>query len=298
MKQHGLRARKRLGQHFLTDGQVFSKIIEAAELSGSDVVVEVGAGNGSLTRRLADKAGAVLAVELDDRLVDILKKEFGHSDKVRIIAGDILNIDPENLINQYYGKICPDENKVKYKVVANLPYYITSPVLRHFFETTLKPELMVVMVQREVGETICAQPGKMSLLSVAVQFYGKPSIVTAVPSACFYPRPAVDSVVVRIQVYPGNALNIADEAGFFYAVRSGFSSPRKQLVNSLATGLKIETWKAREILQASGLEFTRRAQTLTLNDWASLAGTIKRIGFSGNQDEGLCQGEPHLRGTR
>ena len=156
-----------------------------------------------------------------------------------------------------------------YKVVANLPYYITSPVLRHFLEASAKPRLMIVMVQKEVAEAIVAKPGKMSLLSVSVQFYGEPRIISPVPAQCFYPAPKVDSAILRIDPYPQPAVAV-DEGSFFELVRAGFTAPRKQLVNSLAQGLGASKSEVLSLLETAGIVPQRRAETLTLGEWARL----------------------------
>jgi len=259
LRQFDLRARKGLGQHFLIDGEVLKRITSAAELTPTDVIVEVGPGLGILTRELAQKAGWVIAIELDNKLAALLKQTLASFNNVTIINDDVLRIEPENLVK---------EPKTGYKVVANLPYYITSPVLRHFLEASAKPELMLVMVQKEVAETIVAKPGEMSLLSVSVQFYGEPRIIGYVPAECFYPAPKVDSAIVRIDPYPQPP--IADEGGFFDLVRAGFTAPRKQILNSLAQGLGVAKAEVLSLLETAGIVSQRRAETLTLEEWARL----------------------------
>jgi len=161
-------------------------------------------------------------------------------------------------------------NLFNYTVVANLPYYITSPVLRHFLEASVKPQIMVVMVQKEVAETIVARPGQMSVLSISVQFYGEPRIIDYVPSRCFYPAPEVDSAVLRIDLYPQPVVAVPDESSFFELVRAGFASPRKQLVNSLAQGLGKSKAEVLPLLAEADIVPQRRAETLTLSEWARL----------------------------
>jgi 16S rRNA (adenine1518-N6/adenine1519-N6)-dimethyltransferase len=258
LRQSDLRARKGLGQHFLIDGGVLEAIIAAAELSPDDLVVEVGPGLGILTRELARKAGAVIAIELDDNLATLLQKTLKSFPNVSIINGDVLKIAP--------GEITRGQG---YKVVANLPYYITSPVLRHFLEASAKPQTMVVMVQKEVAEAIAAKAGDMSLLSVSVQFYGKPEIITTVPPESFYPAPEVSSAIVKINVYAKPKVDV-DEKSFFDTVRAGFAAPRKQLANSLAKGLGWEKAEGLPFLQKASIEPSRRAETLTIEEWASL----------------------------
>ena len=258
LRRFDLRARKRLGQHFLVDDEVLAVITSAAGLVPGDVVIEVGPGLGFLTRELARNAGRVIAVELDSRLAAMLRETLAAYDNVSIVNGDILDIDPASLASGGY------------RVVANLPYYITSPVLRHFLEASVRPESMLVMVQKEVAEAIAAEPGQRSVLSISVQYYGKPEIVSYVPARSFYPAPEVDSALLRIGVYPQPAVAVGDEKGFFGLVRAGFTASRKQLVNSLAQGLglpKAEVWS---LLEGAGIAPQRRAETLTLEEWANL----------------------------
>lgn len=206
------------------------------------------------------QAGRVVAVELDDRLAALLSEEFKIQSNVVIVNTDILKTGPQDLLG----------GKVSYKLVANLPYYITSPVLRHFLEASAKPELMVVMVQKEVAEAIAAGPGRMSLLSASVQFYGRPEVVAVVPAAGFYPPPEVDSAILKIEVYTEPAVPVRDADGFFGVVRAGFCASRKQLANSLSLGLSIEKAQALSLLGEAGIEPRRRAESLSLDDWHRL----------------------------
>ena len=263
LRRYGLHARKKLGQHFLIDRGVLEIILEAAALTPSDVVIEVGPGLGVLTRELAKRAGRVIAVELDDRLAAALQENLASLHNVSVVNGDILKLDPAVLLEE-------SASQGEYKVVANLPYYITAPVLRHFLEASVRPQTMIVMVQKEVAEAIAARPGRMSLLGISVQFYGEPVIVDYVPAASFYPVPEVDSAVLRIDVYPGPRVAVGDENGFFRLVRAGFSAARKQLVNSLAQGLGSSREQVLPLLAEAGIEPKRRAETLSLDEWARL----------------------------
>jgi 16S rRNA (adenine1518-N6/adenine1519-N6)-dimethyltransferase len=260
LRHFDLKARKRLGQHFLVDEEVLHLITSAAELNPTDVVLEIGPGLGVLTNELAKQAGWVIAVELDNKLAALLKQALASFDNVTIVNENILHIDPTKLLPQ----------SKPYKVVANLPYYITSPVLRHFLEASVKPETMLVMVQKEVAEAIVAGPGKRSVLSISVQFYGKPKIVSYVPAQSFYPVPEVDSAILRIDVYSQPAVAVVDEKGFFEMVRAGFTAPRKQIVNSLAQGLELPKAEVLVLLQKADIVSQRRAETLTLEEWAQL----------------------------
>ncbi len=259
LRARGLHPRKRLGQNFLTDPAVLERIVTAADLSASDLVVEVGAGVGTLTGALAERAGRVLALELDDQLVDILRERFSTSANVEIIHGDVLRVALSDLVDR------------SYKVVGNLPYYITSAVLRRFLSGTPRPQLMVVTVQREVAERAIAEPGKMSLLAVSVQFYGHPRIVARIPAGAFYPVPKVDSAVMRIDLGEQPVVHLGegvDDAAFFRVVRAGFSQKRKKLRNSLSAGLGLAPVLADESLEQAGVDPGRRAETLSLQEWA------------------------------
>lgn len=271
LRRFDLRARKGLGQHFLIDEDVISLVTSAAELAPTDIVIEVGPGLGVLTRELAGQVGYLLTVELDNKLAIILRKTLASFNNVTIINDDILQIKPEVLLQKvptgFPGLI---EGTLSYKVVANLPYYITSPVLRHFLEAAFRPRLLVVMVQREVAEAIAAEPGKMSMLSVGMQFYGKPEITGYVPARCFYPVPEVDSAILKVRVYPEPPLAVNNEDGFFRLVRAGFAAARKQLANSLSQGLNVPKTDALSLLGEAGIAPTRRAETLTLEEWAEL----------------------------
>ena len=271
LRQSDLKARKGLAQHFLIDESVLKLIISAAELTPTDVVVEIGPGLGVLTKELAGKAGRVIAVEIDSKLAAVLRRTLTSFDNITIVDGDILGIDPADLLPEpRVGFPAAISGQFKYKVVANLPYYIASPVLRRFLEASVKPQVMVVMMQKEVAEVIVARPGEMSVLSVSVQFYGKPTIVGYVPAQCFYPAPEVDSAILQINVYPEPAVPVSNERSFFELVRAGFSASRKQIVNSLAQGRGLPKPEILSLLEAASIAPQRRAETLTLDEWAQL----------------------------
>ena len=268
LRHFDLKARRRLGQHFLIDGEVLQRITSAAELTLTDIILEIGPGLGILTRELARQTGWVIAVELDNKLAATLKQTLASFDNVTIINKDILRIDPATLLSEPKTRFPPATSP--YKVVANLPYYITSPVLRHFLEASVKPEMMIVMVQKEVAEAIVAEPGQRSVLSISVQFYGKPRIVSYVPAQSFYPAPEVDSAILRIDLYPQPAVAVADEKGFFELVRAGFTASRKQIVNSLAQGSGLPKAEVLTLLNKADIVPQRRAEALTLEEWARL----------------------------
>ena len=280
MRRSGLRARKGLAQHFLVDDEVLKLVVSTAQLAPVDIVIEVGPGLGVLTAELARQAGRVLAIELDNKLAAILQQTLASFDNVAIINQDVLEIDPATLLREQEIKI-PSPADTSYKVVANLPYYITSPVLRHFLEASLKPQTMVVMVQKEVAESIAAAPGQMSLLSISVQFYGRPTVVSHVPADSFYPPPEVDSAILRIDVYSQPPIPITNVKGFFDLVRAGFTASRKQIANSLAQGLQLPKSEILPFLEKSDIAPQRRAETLTLEEWAHLWQVFAWKGESG-----------------
>jgi 16S rRNA (adenine1518-N6/adenine1519-N6)-dimethyltransferase len=255
-----LDAKKSLGQHFLRDLTVLDRIAASADLTGVETVMEIGAGLGDLTERLATLAGAVAAVEIDPDLVGILERRFPGRGKVRIVQRDVLAADPEALLAEA-GLEAP------YLVVANLPYYITSAVLRHLLEAAVPPTRQVLMVQKEVAERICAAPGGHSLLSVSVQFYAEPEILFTVPADAFYPPPKVESAVIRLTTRATPATEVDDTDLFFRLVGAGFRNRRKQLHNALPRGVWMTEEVAFEVLGAAGVAPDRRAQTLSLDEW-------------------------------
>lgn len=266
LSQYGLRAKKSLGQHFLIDKQVLHSIVSAAQLTPEDTVIEVGPGLGVLTQEMARLAERVVAVEADSELATALDEILRPFANVRVICSDILQTDPASLS----ASTDFDLTTSRYKVVANIPYYITSPILRHFLEASPKPCLMVIMVQKEVGKAIVAQPGEMSLLAVSVQFYGEPSIIDYVPAQSFYPPPKIDSAILRIELYEQPPVQVPDNDRFFEVVRAGFSSPRKQLRNSLAQGLGISPQATAGLIEEARINPQRRAETLNLQEWANI----------------------------
>ena len=264
LRRHDLRARKGLAQHFLTSRHILDKITAAADLSETDTIMEIGPGLGVLTKELVSKSGQVIAVELDNKLAEILKESLAGFENFSIINRDILEIEPGKLLQQVA------RGKNQYKVVANLPYYITSAVIRHFLEAAVKPTLMVIMVQKEIAQAITAKPGELSLLAISVQFYGQPKVVTYVPAECFYPAPKVESAVLRIDLFSEPALKVKSADSFFRLVRAGFTSNRKQLANSLALGLELPKNDILPLLAKAGIDNTRRAETLSIQEWGKL----------------------------
>ena len=254
------RARKSLGQHHLVDAGVLSRILAAAELTEEDVVLEVGPGLGTLTRGLVERVSRVVAVEMDSRLAASLPQRLGHPANLVTIEADARTMDIGSLVG----------NEPGYKVVANLPYYAANPIVRRLLEAEPKPGLMVIMVQREVARVMVAEPGRMGLLSVATQYYAQPALVCDVPPAAFRPPPKVMSGVVRLKIRPHPAVAVADREAFFDLVRAGFSAPRKQLRNSLSHGLGLPGAVVGQLLEGLDLDGRRRAETLTLDEWAAV----------------------------
>jgi len=260
LRRLDLRAKKGLGQHFLVDHRALNKLIAAAGLTPNDTVIEVGAGLGTLTRELAKKAGRVIAVEIDARMAEALSASLADVSNVEIVNADILTFSPQSLVSI----------TSPYKVVGALPYNIGTAVLRHFLEARPQPLLMVVVLQKEVAQAIAAEPGDMGILSVSVQFYGRPTIAGYIPSRGFYPLPKVESAILRIEVYDQPCVEVADEAAFFRVVRGGFAAPRKQLRNSLAQGLGVAPSDVNALLLEVGIDPQRRAQTLSLDEWGKV----------------------------
>ena len=255
--------RKSLGQNFLHDPGALEKIAASAELTPDDTVLEIGPGTGALTEYLAEVAKRVICIEIDQRMKPILDHQLAPYPNVWVIYQDILTVDVPALVQ-------PDE----YVVVANLPYYITTPIIAQLLDSAHKPRRMVLMVQAEVAERMVAQPDDMNQLAVGVQFYGKAQIINRLKPAAFWPRPNVDSAVVRIDVYDAPQVHVPDEKTFFRVVRAGFGQKRKQLKNSLGAGLGMKAQEAALLLEQAQIDPRRRAETITLAEWAALAHVV------------------------
>jgi len=260
LKRYALRAHKGLGQNFLQDPFALEKIVSAAEIEPTDTVLEIGPGLGSLTRYLALAAREVVAVELDEKLLPPLKAVLSPYQNIRLIHGDILKLAPKEL---------NVENK--YLVVANIPYYITSAVIRHLLEQEPRPRRIVLTVQKEVAQRICAEPGDMSLLALSVQIYGKPRIAAHIPADAFFPAPKVDSAVLVVDIYPSPLIEGSLLDTFFKLIKAGFSQKRKTLRNSLSAGLHISSANAAELLTRTNIDPQRRAETLSIEEWEHLS---------------------------
>jgi 16S rRNA (adenine1518-N6/adenine1519-N6)-dimethyltransferase len=266
LRQYDLRPSKGLGQNFLQDNCALQKIVSAADLGPADDVLEIGPGLGSLTRYLALSARFVTAIELDRKLFPALQSVLAPYQNVRMVQGDILELDPADLVDS-----------PGYLVVANIPYYITSAVIRHLLEAEHRPSRAVLTVQKEVAERICASPGKMSLLALSVQVYGKPAIVGQIPAEAFYPSPKVDSAVLRVEIYPQPLIPIPLLGKFFLLIKAGFSQKRKTLRNALSGGLRIAPVEAEQLLTTAGIDPQRRAETLSLEEWGKLCNAEVRV---------------------
>ncbi len=276
LDSEGLRPQKKFGQHFLTDPRILESIADAADLAPTDTVLEIGPGLGHLTRVLARRAGRVVAVEVDRALAVKLTDEFALQPNVSIIQGNFLDIAPVNWIQRHgntiagAGSTIPAPVSLPFKVVANLPYYITSAILRHLLEAEQKPQVIVVMVQRQVAQRMVARPPDMNLLAVSVQFFAQPRIVRTIAAGAFYPPPKVDSAVVRLDVFEQPRLSADAAARFFEIVRAGFGGRRKQLRNALTRGLSIDSGSIAAALLRAKIQPSRRAETLTLDEWLAL----------------------------
>lgn len=275
LRAEGLAARKRLGQNFLIDQSVVTKMIAAADLSQQDIVLEVGPGLGVLTEAIAARAcptyrsgrlpagktGKVIAVEKDKQLATHLNKRFSQQKNIEILSQDIFKIN-------FTAAGLKDRD---YKIIANLPFYITSHFLRFILENEEKPTELIIITQKEVAKRVVAEPGDHSLLSLSVQFYGEPKIISIIDKRSFYPPPAVDAALLKIKVRPRPAIEIDDSQKFFRLLKIGFASRRKQLHNNLATGYKISGQEARAVLTEAGIDPTRRAESLSLAEWQKLS---------------------------
>jgi 16S rRNA (adenine1518-N6/adenine1519-N6)-dimethyltransferase len=268
LRQYGLRPDKRLGQNFLIDSAALGRVVEAAGVTASDTVLEIGPGLGGLTRYLALAANKVIAVELDGRLLPALAQVLAPYPNVRVVKGDILGFKPADLIVP--GANANASPVETYRVVANIPYYITSALIRHLLEAEIRPICMVLTVQQEVAERICAIPGDMNLLALSVQVYGRPMIAASIPAGAFYPAPNVDSAVVRVDLYNQPVIPASRLDDFFRLAKAGFSQKRKTLRNSVSGGMRWPKTKTEQILQSAGIEPIRRAETLSLDEWSLL----------------------------
>lgn len=255
LSRHQGRPKKVLGQNFLVSGRVLAKILEAADLNKGDTTLEIGPGIGTLTQGLAKSSKEVIAVEKDFQMITVLRETLAGYDNIKLIQGNILKTFNRLPINK------------PFKVVANLPYYITAPTIRMLLEAAKPPQAIILMVQKEVAQRICAAPPRMSLLAVSVQFYAKPKIISYVSKTSFWPQPKVDSAVIKIVPHQSNA-ELRDR--FFKIAHAGFSQPRKQLINNFTRSLDLDRAEVQNWLPQCKIDPSQRPQTLSLADWICL----------------------------
>lgn len=269
VKRHGFKFTKSLGQNFLIDDNIVDKIVAGAGIGPSDKIIEVGPGIGTLTREMASRAGALMAVEIDKNLIPILADTLGDFENVKIVNEDIIKADMRGLIDENL-----DGGPVK--LVANLPYYITTPIIMRFLEEDINVTDIVVMVQKEVAERMNAQPGgkDFGALSVAVQYYCDTEIVAKVPRHLFVPQPNVDSIVIALRVRPERKYKVEDEGLYFKVVKAAFGQRRKTLLNSIASMGNLSKDMVKEALEEAGIDPKRRGETLSLDEFANLSNVI------------------------
>lgn len=259
LRTHGLKPDKNLGQNFLIDPHYLKLVADAGEINDQDTVLEIGAGIGNLTRVLGSRAKQVVAVEIDADLIPILIESTGDYPHIEIHQGDILGFQINDLITS-----------LNFLVIANIPYYITSKIIRYLMTSEIGPKRIILTIQKEVAERICAVSGKFSLLSLSVQVFGNPVIQSKIPAAAFYPLPKVDSAILRIDMLPSPLIPAEHLDTFFYLAKAGFSQKRKNLRNSLSAGIRFDKKSTETLLQSANIDFRRRAETLSIEEWKTL----------------------------
>lgn len=270
--------RKKYGQNFLVDMNMLEKIVDCAELTKEDCVLEIGPGIGTMTQYLAERAGKVIVVEIDGDLIPILKDTLGAYDNVTIIHQDILKIDLHQLVEEH---IAGQQKYKSFKVVANLPYYITTPIIMNLLEKKIPLDNITIMVQKEVAERMQVGPGTKDYgaLSLAVQYYAKPEVMVSVPPECFMPRPKVASAVIRLTLYSEPPIKVSDPEFMFRLIRASFNQRRKTLANGLSndSGLHLTREAVVEVLRQMDLSETIRGEALTLEQFGELADRLKTL---------------------
>jgi len=284
LKKYRLRPSKGLGQNFLIDKKIVKKIIGAADLKSGDMVIEIGPGLGILTQELAKKAKKVIAIEKDPNLARILNNELRimKIKSIKVIQDDILKILSSTTAHfQWAGLPSPCLRAAakfpipnSYKVIANLPFYLTAPVIRKFLEADAQPKLMILIIQKEMAQRICSKPPRMNLLAVSVQFYAEPKIISYISKGSFWPQPKVDAAIIKIQISKCKSQNVNKEL-FFKVVKAGFSQPRKQLINNLSKKLRIDKIKVESWLWKNNIQPSQRAETLSVKEWIKLTKSIE-----------------------
>lgn len=259
LKQLGIKPSRQLGQNFLADPVYLKKVVDAGEISKRDTVIEIGAGLGNLTRSLAQRAGEVIAFEIDPKFTSLLTSVADDCQNIRIFQADILKINLAEFIDS-----------TNFMVVANIPYYITSKLIRHLLSLKERPKRLILTIQLEVAQRICAKDGKLSMLALSVQVYGAPRIISRIPAGAFFPTPKVDSAILRIDIFSKPRIKENQLNTFFKIANAGFSQRRKTLRNSLASGLEIDRLKIEKVLRNSGIDPHRRAETLSIEEWEIL----------------------------
>lgn len=275
IKKYDFAFQKKFGQNFLIDGNVVEKIVRQAGVTRDDFVLEIGPGIGTMTQILCENAREVAAVEIDDKLIPILQETLAGYDNVSVIHNDILKVD--------IAKLAQEKNNGRpIKVVANLPYYITTPIIMGLFESHVPLDSITIMVQKEVADRMQVGPGTKDYgaLSLAVQYYAKPEIVLNVPASCFMPRPNVDSAVIRLTRHTTPPVTVKDEALLFKIIRASFNQRRKTLANGLSNSPEISLSKEQiqQAIEAAGFPLTIRGEALTLGEFGRLADIIKELG--------------------
>lgn len=272
IKKHDFRIAKKFGQNFLVDEGVLRTIIECSELTKEDCVLEIGPGMGMMTQALCEKAGKVLAVEIDRELIPILRVSLFGYDNVKVINEDVLKLDLKKVLEENFGA-------ARVKVVANLPYYITTPIIMKLLEEDVSLKSITIMVQKEVGERLCAAPGgkEYGAITVAVQYRCVPRKVLIVPPEAFIPQPEVESMVIRLDSREKPPVELKDEKMYFRVVRASFGQRRKTLLNALASGNLGKTKEElRSVLLKYGIDERRRGETLSLEEFANIANELSR----------------------
>lgn len=265
LKKYGLRANKKLGQNFLINEEIINQIIEKADVNKNDTIIEIGPGLGSLTAKLLENANKVIAIELDSNMSNILKERFCLYDNFELIEKDVLKVDLNEIVEKYDSV----------KVVANLPYYITTPIIMKLLEERLKLKSITVMVQKEVGERFCAVPNskEYGAITISINYYTKPEIIIDVPKENFEPMPEVDSCVIKLDVRNVLPVELKNEKDFFNLIKAGFSQRRKTINNSLAS-MGISKEKIKNVLEKLGIDSKLRAENLTMEQFADISNNM------------------------
>lgn len=274
LQKYNFNVQKKFGQNFLVDKNILEKIVDAAQITEADCVLEIGPGIGTMTQYLAERAGTVIAVEIDKNLIPVLQDTLSSYNNVTVIHGDILKVDIDHIVKEQNGGR-------PMKVVANLPYYITTPIIMALFEKHIALQSITIMIQKEVADRMQAGPGTKDYgaLSLAVQYYAEPKIVANVPAACFFPKPNVDSTVIQLVKYTEPPAAVEDENYLFAVIRASFNQRRKTLINGLSNAgtLGVSKENIKDVLDRMGLPSTIRGETLTLEQFTELSNCLLSV---------------------